>query len=190
MGVLAGMFLSFPYSPLWLPGTIGSESPLPFYRVGGSIETQKKNRAIREIRAKKQKVNVVNNVPKIRFQTITPISEEDKLMKENGLGRLFVRNLIMAIPWGIISLVVFLIVMVSIKQQVREGIEYTMTNAIHGTVDAAFNYRVVTAVKKNIKEGVEFMAKVGKHEIKALLNDPQVKQDIKEALEYSGQHLR
>ena len=184
MGVLAGMFLSFPYSPLWLPGAIGSESLLPFYRVGGSIETQKKNRA------KKQKVNVVNNVRKIRFQTITPISEEDKLMKENGLGRLFVRNLIMAIPWGIISLVVFLIVMVSIKQQVREGIEYTMTNAIHGTVDAAFNYRVVTAVKKNIKEGVEFMAKVGKHEIKALLNDPQVKQDIKEALEYSGQHLR
>jgi len=111
-------------------------------------------------------------------------------MKENGLGRLFVRNLIMAIPWGIISLVVFLIVMVSIKQQIKEGIEYTMNNAIHGTVDAAFDYRVVTAVKKNIKEGVEFMAKVGKHEIKALLNDPQVKQDIKEALEYSGQHLR
>ena len=48
MGVLAGMFLSLYYSRLWLPGAIGSESPLPFYRLGGSIEMKKKNCAIRE----------------------------------------------------------------------------------------------------------------------------------------------
>ena len=71
MGVLAGMFLSFPYSPLWLPGTIGSESPLPFYRVGGSIETQKKNRAIREIRAKKHRYGIMKQPPNHSFPLIT-----------------------------------------------------------------------------------------------------------------------
>ena len=111
-------------------------------------------------------------------------------MKENGLGGLFVRNLVMAIPWGIIFLVVFFIAVVSVKQQIKESIEYTMNNVIHGTVNTAFDHRVVSAVKKNIKEGVEFVAKTGRNEMKSLLNDPQVKQDMKEALEYSGQHLR
>ncbi len=111
-------------------------------------------------------------------------------MKENGLGSLFVRNLIMAIPWGIIFLAVFFIAMVSVKQQLKEGIEYTMNNAIHKAINTAFDSRLVSAVKKNVKEGAEFMAKTGTHEIKALLSDPHVKQDIKEALEYSGQHLR
>ena len=111
-------------------------------------------------------------------------------MKEDGLGRLFVRHLVMAVPWGIMLLVVFFIAQAGIKQQVREGIEYGIVRAAKETTRLVFDYNVVTKVKKNTKEGVEFIAKTWRNEIKNILNDPQVKQDIKEALEYAGEKMR
>ena len=110
-------------------------------------------------------------------------------MKNDGLGRLFVRHLVMAVPWGIMLLVVFFIAQAGIKQQVREGIEYGIVRAAKETTRLAFDYDVVTKVKKNVKEGVEFVAKTGKNEVRSLLKDPEIKQDLKEALEYAGQKL-
>ncbi|MBC8178681.1 MAG: hypothetical protein ISR61_07420 [Desulfobacteraceae bacterium] len=107
-------------------------------------------------------------------------------MKEDGLGRLFIRHLVMAVPWGIMLLAVFFIAQFGIKQQVREGIEYGIVRAAKETTRLAFDYDVVTKVKKNVKEGVEFIAKTGRNEIKNILNDPQVKRDLKEVLEDGG----
>ena len=115
---------------------------------------------------------------------------EGMAMKENGLGGLFIRHLVMAIPWGIILLVVFAIVAMGVKQQVKEGIQYTMQEAIIQGAGFAYDYQVVTTVKKNIKEGIEFLAKTARSELKAIVNDPQVKQDIKEAFEYGGDKMR
>jgi len=111
-------------------------------------------------------------------------------MKESGLGTLFVRHLVMAVPWGIMLLVVFFIAEIGIKQQVKEGIQYGVRMVISETAQFANAYKVVMPVKKNIKEGIEFVGKTARKEIKALLNDPQVKQDLKEALEYAGEKLR
>ena len=111
-------------------------------------------------------------------------------MKEDGLGRLFVRHLVMAVPWGIMLLVVFFIAEICLKQQVKEGIQYGVRMVISETTQFANAYEVVMPVKKNIKEGIEFVGKTARQEIRALLNDPQVKQDLKEALEYAGQKLR
>jgi len=111
-------------------------------------------------------------------------------MKEDGLGRLFVRHLVMAVPWGIMLLLVFFIAQSSLKQQVKEGIEYGIVRAAEETASLAFDYDIVTKVKKNVKEGVEFIAKTGRNEMKNILNDPQVKQDLKEAFEYDGKKLR
>jgi len=111
-------------------------------------------------------------------------------MKENDLGGLFVRHLVMAIPWGIIFLVVMFMVSLGIKQQIKEGIQYAIRTGIHESTSFAYNYQLVAPVKKNVKEGIEFVAKTAGKEIKAFLQDPQVKQDIKEALEYSGKKLQ
>lgn len=111
-------------------------------------------------------------------------------MKEDGLGRLFVRHLVMAVPWGIMLLAVFFIAQIGIKQQVKEGMEYGVRIVISETAKFANAYKIVMPVKKNIKEGIEFVGKTARKEIKALLNDPQVKQDLKEALEYAGEKLR
>lgn len=111
-------------------------------------------------------------------------------MKEDGLGKIFIRHFVMAIPWGLIFLFVLIIAVAGIKQPVKEGIQYAVRTSIHEGRAVAFDYRTVDAVKKNIKESIEFIAKIAKNEVKGLLNDPQVKQDIKEALEYSGEKFR
>ncbi|MBC8392140.1 MAG: hypothetical protein H8E17_06215 [Deltaproteobacteria bacterium] len=120
-------------------------------------------------------------------------------MKENDLGNLFVRHLVMAVPWGIMLLIVLFISAIGIKQQVKEGIQYAIRTSVNEAANFAFQYSVVVPVKQNIKEGVEFVAKAAskelregfefaaktaRKEIKGLLADPEVKQDLKEALEY------
>jgi hypothetical protein len=42
-------------------------------------------------------------------------------MKEDTFGRLFLRQLVMAIPWGLIFLLVLFIAAAGIKQQVKCG---------------------------------------------------------------------
>ncbi|MDI6687045.1 MAG: hypothetical protein QME06_02370 [Desulfobacterales bacterium] len=85
---------------------------------------------------------------------------------------------------------VLIIAAVGIKRQVKEGVQYAVKTSIQESANLAFNYGTVIAVKKNVKESIEFIAKTARDEVKKLLNDPQVKQDIKEALEYSGKKLR
>ncbi|MFC1814700.1 hypothetical protein ACFL0M_01925 [Thermodesulfobacteriota bacterium] len=111
-------------------------------------------------------------------------------MKENGLGNLFLKHLVIAIPWSIIFLVVFFITAVGFKQQVKEGIQYAIRTSIHESSALAFDAQLVIPVKKNIKEGIEFVATAARKEVRALLQDPQVKQDLKEALEFGGQKFR
>ncbi len=111
-------------------------------------------------------------------------------MKEDTFGRLFLRQLVMAIPWGLIFLLVLFIAAAGIKQQVKEGVQYAIVESINESAALAFDNRTVIAVKKNVKEGIEFVAKTARKEVKGFLNDPQVKQDIKEALEYSGEKFR
>lgn len=111
-------------------------------------------------------------------------------MKKEGLGSIFIRHLVMAISWGLIFLFVLIIATAGIKQQVKEGIQYAVRTSIYESASLVVNYRTVTAVKQNVKESIEFIAKTASDEVKRLLNDPQVKQDIKEALEYSGEKFR
>jgi len=108
-------------------------------------------------------------------------------VKENSLVQLFVRNLVMAVAWGIIVLVVFLIVSVGVKQQIKEGIQFATKMGIYETSSLALSYPVFTRIKQNIKEGAEFAAKAAKNELKDLLNDPAVKEDLKEIFEYSAE---
>ena len=107
-------------------------------------------------------------------------------MKENSLGQLFVRNLVMAIPWGIIFLIVFLIASIGIKQQIKESIQFATRMGIYETSSLALSYPVFTRLKQNVKEGAEFAAKTVRQELKVLLNDPQVKENLKEILESSS----
>ena len=111
-------------------------------------------------------------------------------MEENGFAKLFLRHLFMAIPWGIIFLIVFFIASIGIKQQIKEGVEFGLGKAIYETGNFAFRYDTVVPVKQNIKEGIEFLAKTAKDGLKDFLSDPQVKEDLKEVFEYRPESYR
>jgi len=111
-------------------------------------------------------------------------------MEEEKFGSIFTRHLAIAIPWGIIFLCLFLVISIGIKQQVKEGIQYAIRTSIKETAYLASSYNAVVPVKKNVKEGVEFLAKTVRSEIKNFINDPQVKQDIKEALEFGSEKFQ
>jgi hypothetical protein len=104
-------------------------------------------------------------------------------MKEDGLGQLFVKNLVMAIPWGIIFLIIFLIASLGVKQQIKESMQFAARMAITETSNKVLAYPVFSRIKQNTKEGIEFTAKSLGQELKLLLNDPQVKEDLKEILD-------
>jgi len=110
-------------------------------------------------------------------------------MKEDGLGRVFLRHLVMSIPWAITFLVVLFIAGAGLKQQVKEGLQYSVRTGFYEAASFAHSYNTIVPVKKNVKEGVEFIAKTAGREIKNLLSDPEFKQDLKEALEFAGKKL-
>jgi len=107
-------------------------------------------------------------------------------MKENDIGGLFLRHLVMAIPWGIVFLIVMFIAAVGIKQQMKEGIQYAFRTGIQESANFVYNYQVVVPVKKNVKEGIEFVVKTAGNEIRAILKDPQFKKYLKDVLESDG----
>jgi len=103
-------------------------------------------------------------------------------MKDEGIIKTFLRHLAMAIPWGIIFLGVLFIFTWGVKQQIKEGIQYTVRTAVCEAGKFAFNYHVVVPVKQNIKEGIEFSAKALKKELKELLNEIREEENLKKTV--------
>jgi type IV secretory pathway TrbF-like protein len=106
-------------------------------------------------------------------------------MKEEGLGSVFIRHLVMAVPWGIISILVFLIAVVIVKGHVKDSIQYGVQTAIHESFNFVKDKGVTAAVKNNIKKGIAFTAREAKCEIKNALRSPELKQRVKNAMQYA-----
>lgn len=105
-------------------------------------------------------------------------------MKEKSYGQLFAKNLVMALPWGIIFLVVFSIASASIKQQIKESLKLTTKTAISEAGNFVKDSPGFTPIKLEIRKAVKFTAKTAKDELMDLLNDPELKKNLKEIFEY------
>ncbi len=105
-------------------------------------------------------------------------------MKEKSYGQLFAKNLVMALPWGIIFLVVFSIASASIMQQIKESLKVTANTAISETGNFVKDSPRFTPIKHEIKKAVKFATKTAKDELMDLLNDPELKKNLKEIFEY------
>ena len=67
------------------------------------------------------------------------------------------------------------------KQQIKEGIQFAFETYEDEAANVA--YCVGTPLTQNAKEAIEFFAKSARKEIKDLINDPQVKENLKELIE-------
>ena len=72
-------------------------------------------------------------------------------MKENDWVGLLVRHLVMAIPWGIVFLIVMSIAAIGIKQQIKEGIQYAIRTGVQESANFVYYYQLVDPAKQNVK---------------------------------------
>jgi hypothetical protein len=102
------------------------------------------------------------------------------VMGENqiSLGRLFVRELIRAGTWGVVLLFIFGMFLLSIKQEIKEGIAYGVERVASEAVMVGTNPYLIGKSKQLIKEGIEYtLAKTSK-EVRGILNDYTVQIEI------------
>jgi len=69
------------------------------------------------------------------------------------------------------------------RQQLKESMQFAAKMAISETSSRVLSFPVFTRIKQNTKESIEFTAKTLRQELKGLLNDAQVKENLKEILE-------
>jgi hypothetical protein len=98
---------------------------------------------------------------------------------EVGLGRVFLKELVRASSWGIMTLVVVTILLIGGKQNIKEAIDFTFKRAIGETLAVVYN----PLVKQDVKEAIEFLSQQSSRQARYLLADPALKQDIKEAID-------
>ena len=101
-------------------------------------------------------------------------------MGENqiSLGRLFVQELIRAGTWGIVLLFILGIFMLSIKQEIKEGIAYGVERVASEAVMVGTNPYLIGKSKQLIKEGIEYTLAKTSREIRGILNDYNVEMEI------------
>ena len=101
-------------------------------------------------------------------------------MGENqiSLGRLFVQELIRAGTWGIVLLFILGIFMLSIKQEIKEGIAYGVERVASEAVLVGTNPYLIEKSKQLIKEGIEYTLAKTSREIRGILNDYNVEVEI------------
>jgi len=110
--------------------------------------------------------------------------------KSDSVGTIFMREVARATPWGLMIIVVVLICLGFFNYTGKKLISYAQQNAANTVRQIATDQVFVEGVKRNIKEGIEYTLTKAGWEIRSILKDPELKQDMKEALEYTGEKIR
>jgi hypothetical protein len=101
-------------------------------------------------------------------------------VRQISLGRLFVQEVIKAGTWGVVLLLIFGILIMSIKQEIKEGIAYGVDRVVNEAVMVVTDPYLIGKSKQLIKEGIEYtLAKTAK-EIRGILEDYDVEIEIEE----------
>jgi len=111
-------------------------------------------------------------------------------MAQKNYSELMLQETVKVIPWGIMLLIVVLIGSSWIKQDVKEGIEFTVQTTADKAKSIVLDSSVITPLKQNIKEAVEFAMKTAISEAKNAVLDTdtftRIKQNTKEAIEFTS----
>jgi hypothetical protein len=91
--------------------------------------------------------------------------------REIGLGRLFVQEAIKAGTWGLILLIVTSLFLATVKQDIKEGIAYSVDRFISNAVSVGTHPVLIGKAKQLVKEGIEYsVTKAGK-EARGVIRD-------------------
>ncbi|MBW1998779.1 MAG: hypothetical protein JRJ29_12540 [Deltaproteobacteria bacterium] len=77
-------------------------------------------------------------------------------------GKLIIKDAVRAATWSVVVLIVLSIFLFSIKQEIKEGIDFGAKRAVSEVVKYATDPYLVSSGKQLIKEGIEYTVdKVG-----------------------------
>lgn len=107
-------------------------------------------------------------------------------MKEDSLGTLFARHLVMSIPWAITLLIVLIVLGLGAKQQVKETLQYGARILVYETVRVGIDKNIETPFKENLRYGIEFATKAAGDQVRSLLSDPAVQANVRALREDHG----
>ena len=110
--------------------------------------------------------------------------------RDNGTKSVFIREFARAVPWGIVVIITVLICFSFIGYSGKKMIDYAQGNAANTIRQIVTDPVLVEGIKRNIREGVEYTLTRTKAGVRDILADPELKQDVKEALEYTGKNIR
>lgn len=98
--------------------------------------------------------------------------------KQISMGRLFVQELIRAGTWGIVLLFILGMFMLSIKQEIKEGIAYGVERVVSEVVMVGTNPYLIGKSKQLVKEGIEYALAKASREVRGILDDYAVQIEI------------
>ncbi|MBW2609573.1 MAG: hypothetical protein JRC68_04415 [Deltaproteobacteria bacterium] len=103
--------------------------------------------------------------------------------KEIGLGRLFVQEAIKAGTWGIIFLIILGMFIISIKQDIKEGIAYGVDRTFSQVVLIGTNPYLIGKAKQLVKKGIEYSMNTAAKEVRLVLDERAIDIKSKEKVE-------
>ncbi|MEW5694093.1 MAG: hypothetical protein AB1765_12470 [Candidatus Hydrogenedentota bacterium] len=81
---------------------------------------------------------------------------------EKGIKSIIIESLVRALTWGItlavISLITLNIMLGMINQRVKNAIDFSQKNAIRNVQTALLNAEIFPKIKQNVKEAIEYSA--------------------------------
>ena len=111
-------------------------------------------------------------------------------MEQTNLARLFVRECVRAIPWGIMVIVLISLAISMEKQNMKEAIEYAAHVSMREAKAAVLDPTTFVPLKRKVKAAIKYTARVSMREAKEAVLEPAtfvpLKQNVKEAIEFTA----
>ena len=97
---------------------------------------------------------------------------------------LFARELVRALPWGIVFLIVLLIFLIGVKRNFVAMADFVLQSSTQQVKSMMLDPRIVGGFKNTVKNGVNYGVMMGKDTLFRTVADPYFKDEVKKAVDY------
>ncbi len=92
-------------------------------------------------------------------------------MTDKSYGQILTEGIVRAIPWALVFSLTFVItmkiVLAMVGHEVKKAIDFTARTAVHTSMDALLDSEVFPKVKQNTKEAIEYTVQTVNKELVA-----------------------
>lgn len=97
---------------------------------------------------------------------------------------LFARELVRALPWGIVFLIVLLVFLIGVKRNFVTIADFALQSSAQQVKSMMLDPHIVGGLKNTVKNGVSYGLMTGKDTLFRTVADPYFKDEVKKAIDY------